>query len=447
MATHSVDTRGTMVGAELAGHTITEVLDRDSRHASFRADAPDGTAVILRVTRLDGREAAEHFLRQAERLAGLDHPGLPEITGYGDTPEGLWVTSVVVEGTSLKTLIARNMPPRLAVRLLGEVAEALDAAHAAGVVHGDVRPEHVIVQGWPAERARLVAFKLDAAASTAREPTAYTAPELLAGAAPAPPADVFALAATLRECLKTSPHALPAPLGPILARGLDADPARRPAGAGKLVADAIRALGPAAGRDDPRRAVEARAHARERERPKAQPKPQRRDRRLLGALAAAALVAAAGTAGYAVGGEPEAAKPAGPRAVSAGAMTTTVPPGFTRVRGAPESPALEQAVSFARRAPAVTVTVGMAADRQRGARPRAAGDRGRHRSTPPARGVAEAADRVALRSPERARPVGAVRGPHHRRRGGRGLRRHTGRGRAAVRGGGAWPACARRPGL
>ena len=73
-------------------------------------------------------------------------------------------------------------------------------------------------------------------------------------------------------------------------------------------------------------------------------------------------MAAAGTAGYAVSGEPDAGKPAGPRAVSAGAVTAAVPPGFTRVRGAPESPALEQAVSFARRGPAATVTVGMAAD-------------------------------------------------------------------------------------
>ena len=76
MATHSVDTRGTMVGAELAGHTITEVLDRESRHASFMADAPDGTAVILRLAKRDGGERCRAFSR-AGRAPGRARPSRP----------------------------------------------------------------------------------------------------------------------------------------------------------------------------------------------------------------------------------------------------------------------------------------------------------------------------------------------------------------------------------
>src|SRR5947208_10460859 len=114
-----------------------------------------------------------------------------------------------VEGSDLKTLLVREgkLPLRRALRILGQVASALDAAHARGLVHRDVKPANILV--GPGDRAYLSDFgvvKELAAAGTTRTGSfvgtiEYSAPEQIEGKDVGARTDVYALACVLYECL------------------------------------------------------------------------------------------------------------------------------------------------------------------------------------------------------------------------------------------------------
>ena len=138
-------------------------------------------------------------LDELDQLARLRHPGLPRVFETGRStaalepvPAGsLFVLAEWISGARSDQLAwpARDAAPRVAA-LLGEVAAALAALHAAGLVHGDVAPHNVIIDS--AGRAILV----DLAPRTVSRGTAgYAAPEALAGA-PEPRSDLYALGAT-----------------------------------------------------------------------------------------------------------------------------------------------------------------------------------------------------------------------------------------------------------
>ena len=87
------------------------------------------------------------MLRESRLAASLDHPNVVPIYEAGDADGRLFIAMRYVDGTDLRGLLRREgaLPPERAVAIVTQVADALDAAHAKGLVHRDVKPSNVLL--------------------------------------------------------------------------------------------------------------------------------------------------------------------------------------------------------------------------------------------------------------------------------------------------------------
>jgi streptogramin lyase len=216
------------LGDEVAGYRIDARLARGGMGVVYRAthlglDRPVALKVIARELAGDA-SFRERFLRESRLAARLDHPAVVPIYDSREVDGELFVAMRLIEGGDLRGLIARDgpLPPGRATALLGQVAEALDAAHAAGIVHRDVKPHNVLVEG---DRAYLSDFGLaksleDSGASGASVvgTAAYMSPEQWRGEPVGPAGDVYSLGCVLYEAVT----------GVVPMARADADPATTP---------------------------------------------------------------------------------------------------------------------------------------------------------------------------------------------------------------------------
>ncbi len=178
--------------------------------------------------------------REARAAARLSHPYVTNVYDYGEAADGTpYVVMELVEGRSLaRRLESGPLPPLSAVRMAAQVASALAAAHAQGLVHRDVTPANVMLS--PAG-VKVVDFGIAAAfgewdRSVLGTP-AYLAPEQLAGGPAQPATDVYALglliylAVTGRLPKPPALPGLPPDLAELVAACLATDPAARPGSA------------------------------------------------------------------------------------------------------------------------------------------------------------------------------------------------------------------------
>ena len=200
------------IGSTLGGYRIESLIARGGMGVVYRAtqlalERPVALKVIA--AELANKEGfRERFLRESRLAASLDHPSVVPVYDAREEDGELIVAMRLVEGGDLRKLIDREGPlePERAVNLLGQVAEALDAAHAAGIVHRDVKPHNVLVEG---ERAYLSDFGLAKAyAETGPGSGAsivgtveYMAPEQWRGERAGPAADIYSLGCVLFEAL------------------------------------------------------------------------------------------------------------------------------------------------------------------------------------------------------------------------------------------------------
>jgi serine/threonine protein kinase len=133
-------------GGEIAGFRLEELLGRGGMGAVYRAeDVRLGRKVALKLLPpqlAENERVRERFLRESRLAASLDHPNVIPIYAADEADGQLYLAMRYVPGDDLRGLLAREGPlePDRALRLVGQVAGALDAAHAAGLVHRDVNP-------------------------------------------------------------------------------------------------------------------------------------------------------------------------------------------------------------------------------------------------------------------------------------------------------------------
>ena len=151
---------------------------------------------------------AERFRREAIAAARLVHPGIVGIYDARVEGDDAFLVMELVRGTDVRRLLADRggrLSPRLAVAIAAEVAEALDYAHGAGIVHRDVKPGNILCDG---DQAKVADFGIAKAAGIDGDVTldgsilgtaAYLAPEQVSGGHVDARTDVYALGVVLYE--------------------------------------------------------------------------------------------------------------------------------------------------------------------------------------------------------------------------------------------------------
>ncbi|MFC5066306.1 protein kinase domain-containing protein [Actinomycetospora atypica] len=262
-------------------YELLSLIGRGGMGEVWRAhDAGRGRDVALKLlptTLSENSEYQRRFRRESHLVARLREPHLIPIHDHGEIDGRLFLDMRLVEGRSLHEVLRDEgpLPVRRAVALLGQVADALDAAHADGLVHRDVKPSNVLVT--PNDFVYVVDFGLAYAVDTPRTRLTmtgvtlgtleYMAPERFSNRPVDGRTDVYSLACMLFECLtrdtpfpgdfptqmfghlnvdpprcsERSPG-VPVALDAVVARGMAKVPGDRFATAGDLVAAAREAL-------------------------------------------------------------------------------------------------------------------------------------------------------------------------------------------------------------
>ncbi|MDL9937924.1 serine/threonine-protein kinase [Gordonia sp. ABSL1-1] len=278
-------------GQEFAGYHIVRRLGAGGMGEVYLATHPrlprsDALKILPQQFSADPM-FRRRFTREADIAAGIDHPNVVSVYDRGESDGQLWITMSYVDGTDASNLL-RDSPNGLATdevsAIIGAVADALDHAHALGLLHRDVKPANILITNpagssrSPSKRRIMLADfgiarpMIDDSHLTSTNLTvgsvAYTSPEQLAGDDLDGRADQYSLACTAYQLLcgstpfaNSSPAMLihqhlsvpPPPITTrrpdlssqvdrVLARALDKEPARRYTSCEHFAADLEAAL-------------------------------------------------------------------------------------------------------------------------------------------------------------------------------------------------------------
>jgi eukaryotic-like serine/threonine-protein kinase len=239
-------------------------------------------------------DVEQRFNREAKLGASLNHPNLVSVFDTATDDEGVLIVMEYVDGEPLSRLLRRGpLRPEEVRKMVLDLGEALDHAHAQGVVHRDVKPGNVLIRHDGV--TKLADLGIATAADVSRitrsgmvlGTVAYMAPEQLEGRDVGPPADIYALAAIAFEALSgRKPREGGTPMeiahkiateGPpdlrdawpkaptaaahVLQRGMALDPADRPGSAGELAGELADALQQPSAKTEPTRRMTRRGAA------------------------------------------------------------------------------------------------------------------------------------------------------------------------------------------
>ncbi|MFO0554406.1 MAG: serine/threonine-protein kinase [Polyangiaceae bacterium] len=229
-----------LVGAALGGFTLTRHLAEGSMghvYVATRPEAPgrEFAVKVLHTDLLGQPEVAFRFRREAEILSMVKSPYVPRLCGRGRDPRGRpYFALELAEGRDLSTTLGDTgaLEVESALEIAVQVARALGAAHGAGIVHRDVKPENIMVAGPLSQpRVMLLDFSVSKDEDLALTQQgailgtpSYMAPEQAMGEPVTPLVDVYALGAVLYDMLTGQPPYDGEDPGRVLAMLLTRDP-------------------------------------------------------------------------------------------------------------------------------------------------------------------------------------------------------------------------------
>ena len=200
-------------GLRLAGrYELERQLGRGGMGAVWLArDVSLGRAVAVKLVDSDDpahRRAQGRLRREALAMGSLTHPQVAQVYDYCETDDGAFIVMELIDGESLSVRLSREgrLSAAESVRIAALCAEALDAAHRAGLVHRDVKPSNIMLTG---DNAKVVDFGIAASLEPTEATTAfgmfgtvaYLAPERATGATVTPASDLYALGVVLYQML------------------------------------------------------------------------------------------------------------------------------------------------------------------------------------------------------------------------------------------------------
>jgi tRNA A-37 threonylcarbamoyl transferase component Bud32 len=204
-------------GTVIADFRVMSLIGEGAMGTVYLAeDVASGRRVALKLLAPDlarDDRFRQRFLRESRVAAGLDHPHIVPTVGAGEKDGFLYLAMAYIDGSDLRELLRheRRLEPERTVELIAQVAGALDAAHAAGLVHRDVKPGNILIAGDPdGGRAFICDFGLARHVSSVSSLTGergfvgtidYVPPEQIEGGTIDRRADVYSLGCVLYECL------------------------------------------------------------------------------------------------------------------------------------------------------------------------------------------------------------------------------------------------------
>jgi serine/threonine protein kinase len=282
------------VGKEVGGYAVTGRIGEGGMGAVYLAEDKSGKQFALKVlltAQGENEEFKRRFERESRYASSLNHPNIVRVHEFGESNGQAYMIMEYVEGRDLASEIAAGqLTPERTIAILEQVASALDAVHATGLYHRDVKPANILVaqeEETGELRCRLTDFGLSKQPSQDSSPLTsagffvgtchYVAPEQILAKELDHRVDVYSLGCLLFECLGGEPpfkrpreeHVLyahiqdpppkltplrpelPAEIDDVIAKALAKDPDERYSSCGELVDAAREALLPGSAAAEP----------------------------------------------------------------------------------------------------------------------------------------------------------------------------------------------------
>ena len=154
------------IGTVIGGYRLEQLIGQGGMGQVYLGQKVDNgqRAAVKLLTPDLARQSGfrERFVREARYANSLNHPNVIEVYDAGEQDGVLYMVMELVEGYDLKHILSQDgaLDPARTVKILGQVASALDTAHQLGLLHRDIKPGNVMIVAGPEEHTYLTDFGL-----------------------------------------------------------------------------------------------------------------------------------------------------------------------------------------------------------------------------------------------------------------------------------------------